>query len=74
MTSHHKKVITKADVVKKYSPVALVTEHGDSWLTYNKCNLNAVTNIALRSTTHDRYDALLMDLMEKGVIGRINEF
>jgi hypothetical protein len=47
-----------------------VTAHGDSWLTYNNCYLDAQTNIALRSATHDRYESILMGLMERGVIGR----
>jgi len=66
--SNYKKV--KVAEAKKYSPVALVTAHGDSWLTYNSCYLGAETNIALRSAPHDRYDAVLMGLMERGVIGR----
>lgn len=66
--SIYKKV--KVTDAKKYSPVALVTAHGDSWLTYNKCYLDAQTNIALRSATPDRYEAVLMELMERGVIGR----
>jgi len=66
--SNYKKV--KVAEAKKYSPVALVTKHSDSWLTYNRCYLDAKTNIALRSATHDRYEAVLMVLMERGVIGR----
>ena len=64
--SNFKKV--KVAEVKKYSPVALVTAHGDSWLNY--CNLDSKTNLALRSQTHDRYESVLMGLMERGVIGR----
>ena len=66
--SNFKKV--KVAEVKKYSPVALVMAHGDSWLTYNNCNLDSETNLALRSQTHDRYESVLMGLMERGVIGR----
>lgn len=65
MSNFRKKTVAK---VKKYSPVALVTAHGDSWLTY--CNLDSGTNLALRSATHDRYESVLMGLMERGVIGR----
>ena len=66
--SNYKKV--KVAEAKKYSPVALVTAHGDSWLTYGSCYLDAQTNIALRGSTHDRYESMLMGLMERGVIGR----
>jgi hypothetical protein len=72
MSSFYKKVTPALPVVKAYSPVALVTAHGDSWLTYNKCKLDSRTNIALRSSTHDYYDGVLMGLMEKGIIGRVD--
>lgn len=74
MTSHHKKVVAKAAVVKKYSPVALVMAHGDDWKYFLPREISANTSMALSKMTHDYYDGVLMGLMEKGIMGRINEF
>lgn len=56
--------------VRQYSPVALVKKHGDYWHAYID-GIDSRTCLALKSQTADAHDAFLMQLMEKGVIGRV---
>jgi hypothetical protein len=74
MTSHHKKVVAKPVDAKIYSPVALVKAHGDSWRYFLPDAISPKTSIALSKMTSDHYDYVMMGLMEKGIMGRINEF
>lgn len=60
-------------VTKQYSPVALVKAHEDKW-SYWADDLSAETRLALHDKTPDAKEAFNMELMEKGVIGRINVF
>ncbi len=54
----------------RYSPVAAVMEHGDSWMI-GISGLNPATALALRSLSPDWRDAFDMNYMEKGIIPRV---
>lgn len=56
--------------IRKYSPVALVKKYGDYWHAYID-GIDARTSLAIKDQPYDRHDALLMNLMERGVIGRV---
>lgn len=72
MSSFYKKVTPVVPVVKAYSPVALVNQYGDDWRYFIPTTVSSLTQLALGKTTHDHYDGVLMGLMEKGVIGRVD--
>ena len=69
MNDFRKKMPEKA--VEKYSPILMVTEHGDRWISNVTNKVTAATKLALRASTTDNMDFINMMLMEKGIIGRI---
>lgn len=56
--------------IRQYSPIALVKKYGDYWHAYID-GIDARTSLAIKDQTHDSHDAFMMNLMERGVIGRV---
>lgn len=65
-----KKVIAKVEV-PKYSPIALVKRYGDAWALGLPTAMRTTMRLTLQGTTPDFYDYVIMTMMEKGSLGRV---
>lgn len=57
----------------RYSPVELVTKHGDNWVNAVPVVVAGSTSLALRGWTQDRREFFLMGEMERGLMARVEE-